>query len=68
MASMKIVRAYVGLNDVEWNNLLCLDVNHALLMLELPVNAQDAAARYDQAVGLKDTRCDDDVGDAGLVF
>ena len=44
------------------------DVNHAILNLKLSIDAQDAAAGDDEAVGFKHVGRDDDVGDTGFIF
>jgi hypothetical protein len=66
--SVEVVGTNVYAGDIELRNALGLDVDHALLILQLSFDLQKTAACYDKAVPLKDIGRKDDVGDAGFVF
>ena len=44
------------------------DVHHAAGVLHCACDEQKPVAGNDQAVALKDIRCQNDIGDAGFVF
>jgi len=66
--SMKVMRGHDGAGDVERNDALGFDVNHAVLILQRAIDAQKAAAGGDHAVAFEHVRSEDDVGDAGFIF
>ena len=67
-ASVEVVRAHFGAGDIERNNLPRFHVDDAILKLEQPIDAQNAAARDDESVGLENIGLDDYVGNAGFVL
>ena len=66
--SVEVMRSHDGARDVEWKNNLGFDMNHAVLVLECPFDAQKAAAGNNHAVALENVRGEDNVGDARFVF
>lgn len=65
---MEIVGGHFGSGDIERNNSIGFDVDYSILILQRTFNLEEAAARNDDAIALKDVRGNDDIGDAGFIF
>ena len=65
---MEIVRVNAGARNIDRSDVKCLHVYDAILYLQSTLNVEEAVARDNNAVALKQVWRDDDVGDSSLIF
>jgi len=66
--SIEVMRAHFSARNIQWNDFPSFHMNHSILNLELPVDAQNAAARHGEAVSFEDIGSDDHIGDSGFIL